>query len=673
MGVRRPGPGLGRWLAGGLLALVCSGCPAPESEAPPEVPDAAPAASEGLSPNARPDIHDMLALDRAREPDPSDGAGRAWLVRTLNLSADDPDAALEAGGRARFELAFEAGPDGIAVGGAVFLQTSPFWGWDTPQVEDRNAPGYTEVTTSAAGVSLSAATVDRNLLAVEIGGRALAPGERIDLVLGAGPAGARVDRFAERDERLFFAVDGDGDGTRSLLGDSPTVDVGPGPPARLRLVLPSTIGPGETATLRVVWLDAQGSAGVGFRGTVELEVSPPDVAVERSVRFEPEHGGVRALPLVAPREGPVRVAATARTGPGDDDRVRAESNPLMVSASAPRILWADLHGHSQLSDGTGRPDDFFRYARDVAGLDVAALTDHDHWGLRALDDRPALWSAITRSVRAHHEPGRFVALLGYEWTSWLHGHRHVLHFSDEGPVWSSLDPDTTDPAGLWRAIGERPALTFAHHSAGGPVATNWRFVPPPEIEPVTEVVSVHGSSEALDAPGRIYDPQPGNFVRDILDRGVRFGFIGSGDSHDGHPGLTHLASLQGGLAAIFAEERTRDAVRQALLARRCYATNGPRIWLRTALDGRPMGSAVAARPADRVHRLDVVVLAPGEIERIEVVRSGEVAARIDGEGQRSFAGELELPGLAAGEYLYLRVVQRDGGAAWSSPFYADPP
>jgi hypothetical protein len=591
-------------------------------------------------------------------------------VGTANLSAEQRDAPLAASQRARFELAYEAGELGVAEGGAIYLQTSPFWGWDTPQTEVPDGPGYTEVSTDAEGVTLLPATVDRNLLAVEIGGRALRAGERVDFVFGAGTAGARVDRFAERDERLFFAVDGDGDGERSLLRDSPRVDIGPGPPAALRLILPSTVPPGEAATLRLVWLDALGNDGATFAGDVELEASPADVDLPKTVRFTAADRGIATVALRAPREGPVRVAARALVGSDDPNQVRAESNPLMVSASAPRILWADLHGHSQLSDGTGRPEDYFRYARDVAGLDVAALTDHDHWGLVPLDDRPDLWARIREAVRAHHEPGRFVALLGYEWTSWLHGHRHVLHFADEGPLWSSLDPDTTDPAQLWRAIGERRALTFAHHSAGGPIATNWHFTPPPEIEPVTEVVSVHGSSEALDSPGRIYDPQPGNFVRDVLDRGLRFGFIGSGDSHDGHPGLAQIASGQGGVAAIFAQDLTRDAVRNALLARRCYATNGPRIWLRTALDGRPMGSTVPPRGEDETHLFDVGVLAPGELDRIEIVRSGAVAATVAAEGERAFSGTFELPGLARGEYLYVRIVQRDGGAAWSSPFYA---
>ena len=100
-----------------------------------------------------------------------------------------------------------------------------------------------------------------------------------------------------------------------------------------------------------------------------------------------------------------------------------------------------------------------------------------------------------------------MTLLGFEWTSWLHGHRHVLYFADEGPLVSSLDEATDDPAELWKALRGQPALTFAHHSAGGPVATNWAFAPDPVLEPVTEVASVHGSSEALDAP--LPDPRAG--------------------------------------------------------------------------------------------------------------------------------------------------------------------
>ena len=339
--------------------------------------------------------------------------------------------------------------------------------------------------------------------------------------------------------------------------------------------------------------------------------------------------------------------------------------------AAARIFWGDLHGHSQLSDGTGTPEDYYLYARDVAGLDVAALTDHDHWGIRLLDQSPGLWEQIRAANQRFHAPGRFVTLLGYEWTSWIHGHRHVLFFSDDGELRSSLDPRYETPAQLWDALSGQAALTFAHHSAGGPISTNWDYVPDPQLEPITEIVSVHGSSEALDSPSPIYNPVVGNFVRDVLDRGLRFGFIGSGDSHDGHPGQAQLSSRSGGLAAIFSEELSRESILSSLRARRVYATNGPRIWLRFALDGRPMGSTSIEASAPE-QQLDVAVATLEPIDRVELIRSGGQIDRLPAPGVREWSMQQRIPRLEAGEYIYLRVVQVDGGAAWSSPIYAQP-
>ena len=115
----------------------------------------------------------------------------------------------------------------------------------------------------------------------------------------------------------------------------------------------------------------------------------------------------------------------------------------------------------------------------------------------------------------------------------------------------------------------------------------------------------------------------GNTVRDALARGYRLGLVGSGDSHDGHPGLVQLADgASGGLAGVFARDLTRESVLAALRARHVYATNGPRIVLQVTLDGRPMGSIV---PAGSGGTLAVEVAAPGPIEAVELVtREGVV-------------------------------------------------
>ncbi len=596
------------------------------------------------SKDAKVDTHQSLVEDLARPRHSSDGGGRAVL---------DPGTPplVRAGERVRLDLTYETGPHGITEGGALFLQPSPFWGWDSPQTEAEEAPGATTVATEAEGVRLETSALE-GLLAIHVRGRELRAGELVHISYLT-----RADRFAERGERIWLAVDGDGDGVRALVLDSPTVDIVAGEPSRLVLTLPTTARLGERVRLVLAALDSMGNRGAAL--TEEIELTS---ALGLPGRVVLPEGGVVSLEVRASEEGVYRVLASTASG------LASESNPLVVREGIPRVLWGDLHGHTQLSDGTGTPEDYFAYARDVAALDVIALTDHDHWGLRFLDDNPGLFRTIEDAAKRFDDSGRFVALVGYEWTSWLYGHRHVLYFEGEPRILSSLDPRTENPALLWKALEGRSALTVAHHSAGGPVSTDWEFVPPSDLEPVTEVVSVHGSSEASDTPGKIYAPVEGNFVRDALGRGLRFGFIGSGDSHDGHPGLAHLASPSGGLAAIFAEERTRLSVLDALKARRTYATNGPRIWLRTWLDESEMGASVPATAAP-AQELRFVVAAEAPVERVDVVRSGRIASVVPGAGRRELSETLTLSPLRPGEYVYVRVVQENGGAAWSSPVY----
>ncbi len=655
-----------------LLALVgSSGCTNEDEVSPQASPHAladwrtVTHPQNVFSQDAKEETHVMLQEDMAREHHPADGAGRAWLEAPL------ADEVLFVGSPVRFVIGFEAGPLGVAKGGAVFLQVSPFWGWDTPQASEEFSPGYTVVSSEVEGLVLDPYLVGSQLLAIPMEERALLPGEKIRIEYGAGPMGARVDEFAGREATLWIAVDGDGDGTREILKDSPSVDIRARTPGHLQLTWPSSAAPGDVVRLSIAILDDLGNAGIDVKMDLQIENPPAGWVLPGVVQLKAEDRGVTSLNVKVGAEG---IYTLRLRGQGDFQELMGESNPLLVGEQLPRLCWADLHGHSGLSDGTGTPEDYYRYARDVSALDVSALTDHDHWGMRFLDSSPELWERIEKANRSFHEPGRFVTLLAYEWTSWLYGHRHVLYFSDEGEVLSSLEPRYESPDLLWDALRGKPAMTFAHHSAGGPISTSWSYAPDPELEPVTEIVSVHGSSEALDSPSLIYNPLPGNFVRDVIDHGYRLGFIGSGDSHDGHPGLTHIASPEdtGGLAGIFCEELSRPGVLAALRKRATFATNGPRIWLRMEIDGVFMGGLL---PADLIQtgpqELVYDVVGTGLVKSIELVRSGAVVMKIDGEGRQSLAGKVEIPRLKPGEYLYLRVVQENGGAAWSSPVFAE--
>lgn len=646
-----------RALASALLFAFLACHPAQESSPPADEkssrPDP-PTANYGLVAELR------TARDAQRHS--SDGGGRAWL---------DADEELEtrAGQSGRWTIIYEVGPEGIEPGGFVRLTVPGFWDWTPAQTSNPRAPGYTTASMEAEDANLSPFDNPGSWVDFRVEGGKLNAGERLTIVYGAGPRGARADRYAESASRFWISVDGDGDGIARLLPDSPAVDVLPGPPAHVSIIAPSTVLPGESFSLCIAVLDGIRNAGVEFTGDINILSAPEGLTLPEKVTLVSGDRGLARVEVMAEDKGVYRFIAQATL---DGRELVGQSNPVLVEPKVADIHWGDLHGHSNLSDGTGTPEEFFRYARDVSGLDVVSLTDHDHWGMLFLDEHPALWQEIRETTEAFNAPGTFVTVLGYEWTSWIHGHRHVLYFGDDGPVLSSIDERYETPTQLWDALREQnlPAMTFAHHSAGGPVATNWKFAPDPQFEPVTEVASVHGSSEAPDAPQTIYKPLEGNFVRDVLDQGHRLGFVGSGDSHDGHPGLAHEVSPRmGGLAAILTGDLSRKGVREALMSRRTYATNGPRIILRCALDGNRMGSAIPAPGQDAFVYVRAISCAP--IVRVDLIRSGKLAQSLDANGYWDYEAGFTIKGLAKGEYLYVRIIQDDSGTAWSSPFFID--
>ena len=642
---------------GGLVvcaALALGACGAPSPGNGDDGEDSAGAVSAGAVP-----VHAPLG----GAPAPEDGQG------TVRITPADP---VPVGSRGTWSVEWVAGPAGLPTGGGAVLQVSPFWGWSQPQARRAGKPGYTTVRTSgAARLEVAAGQVPMTLVVRVVEGR-LAPGDTLRFVYGdtaGGPGGrARVDTYAEAREELLIKTDGNGDGWFVALPDQPGLRILPGPVARLTVSGPVVVAPGEAFEVRVAAMDVRENRTAIPAGRLEVTALPL-----RADADEPPRETVQLASQTLSSEEDVVVLMVAGRIPEGLWRLEARTGDLvgrngllLVERADPfgPVLWGDLHVHSALSDGTGSPRDLYAYARDVAGLDVCSVTDHDAHGLFPLAERGG-WDEIREATRNAYVAGRFVTLLGYEWTSWTWGHRNVYYPDLEGEVFSFLDPDSDSPAELWERIAAWDGRTIPHHPGGGPVPIDWSVAPDPERETVVEICSIHGSSEAAGTERGIYRPVAGASVRDALSRGYRLGILASGDTHDGHPGRRTAGAPANGLAAFRTGDCTREGILAALDERRVYGTSGARILLASDWGGFPAGAAV---PRDLAGPITVEVAAPEPVRVIEIVGPEGVIAREWGGGRRvgRTFGLTEVPAWA-----YVRVVLGDGEIAWDSPWWPE--
>ncbi|HYJ74680.1 MAG TPA: DUF3604 domain-containing protein [Kineosporiaceae bacterium] len=282
-----------------------------------------------------------------------------------------------------------------------------------------------------------------------------------------------------------------------------------------------------------------------------------------------------------------------------DGRRRSRLEP-----AGPFLVVGDLHNHTTLSDGRGDPEAAFRQMRE-AGLDVAALTDHasiprgrrNELGLHQYPDDEALaaarmmprsfdddaWRRTGELAERFDVPGVFTALRGFEWTEpWL-GHVNVW-FSDD---W--IDVDTPGSmAGLFAFLAEHePKALFGYNHPGREGGRHEEFVLPPDP------ADLPARMVALEAFNRADDYLFGLGGADsalvaCLDAGWRPGLVGCSDEHGSSFGLAGR-----GRTGIWVHEHSREGVREALTARRTFATREVGLRLDATLDGVRMGGALS--------------------------------------------------------------------------------
>jgi len=350
-------------------------------------------------------------------------------------------------------------------------------------------------------------------------------------------------------------------------------------------------------------------------------------------------------------------------------------------AESVNLYFGDLHKHTRLSPCANvhpynqTPAESYAHARDVAGCDFLAICDH------AEKLTPGQWRESMALAAATTQPGRFVAWPAVEWATGLYGHRNLYFRDYDAPLLSGRE--LTTPPALWNHIRQNgiPALTVPHHAARELAADLTRT--DDELEPAYEIFSGWGNEEFHGAPLQDTDRSfTRNFAVDTLLRGFRMGFVGGGDGHPAPP-------ADSGITGIYARDLTLPSLWEALRQRRTIATTGAKIRVDFHINGFPIGSVLRfnQHQVDELFPLDigVAVQGTGPIERVDIVENGVTVhtktkprARLDQMAYQWFRPSGPTDGVKrigsranVSRFLYVRVTQRDGHMAWTSPIWLD--
>jgi hypothetical protein len=590
-------------------------------------------------------------MQDSRDDGPSSSPA-TYSPEDLGTARIDPAGTFHAGQKGTWRIIYSAGRFGMDDGGSILVAQRDMTDAEALQCERPERGGFVRArTTGDAEIRVGYdpwrwRRPFRGALVVSVHDGSLAPGDDIEVVMGGGTEGWVLQTFPETKHEFRVLVDPFGTRQFRPLAQHPHITVIPASPAGLDLVLPSVARVGEKVPVWARILDRWGNPIREFRGKVRIE-SDGDGVEGLPATFEMSRGVTRVGTATFAREG-------LFTLKGASGLMAGRSNPIQVSDAIGPIYWADLHGQTEDTIGTGTVEEYFRFAKDMALVNVTSWQGND------FQITDPTWHEVVARTKEFNQPGTFTTFLGYEWSGPTPGggDHNIMYRDDDQPVlrssrWQVEDCkqsiDYYPLARLWKELEGTEVMAVAHVGGRHANLDFWH----PEFCSLVEIHSSHGSFDWL--------------AQDAIKKGLQVGFVGGSDDHAGRPGLSPplrrggsrgsvRLDLCGGLTGILARELTREAVWKALRARHCFATTGARMMLDVRCEDFVMGDAVVA---DSPVTLQARAIGTGPLLDLEVIRDGDVIHR------HAFTRDPEKAWVRL-DWSGLRVRSRNKRAEWNA-------
>lgn len=587
----------------------------------------------------------------------SDFLGRIELLSKKEVTASFPTTV---------HLRYTAGIYGVDENGGVRLAWRTVSDWEQPQFNDPTAFGYTTVQTNAKiKMEISRSPFQRpfhNSILIKVRDGNLFPGETIDIILGdtrQGSPGIRAQSFVETEHEFKFLVDPFNVGTFRQVPESAYVSVVNGPANEVQMVAPSTVKCGEAFACTVRVLDEWGNPCKNFEG--DISVTNPETNEERILHLTRENKGFLRF-----EDNVFLTPATYQYSVRCGD-FSCLSNPTLVSAEDEEyhLYWGDMHGQTSFTVGTGSMDEYYSFAEGPAALDFTGWQGND------FEVTKEKWDAVRDRTEAYNKEGKFLTYLGYEWSgNFPGGGDHnvwFLHDTDEfypSSYWSTDHDYAPDkrcdryPVNkLFDTFRGREDVLIIPHIGGRPANLDYYDK---EFTRNIEIHSHHGTFEW--------------FAHDAMARKLKVSFVASSDDHTCRPGLSYALQNTGqegnafdvksGLMGVYAKELTKEAIWEAIKARRVYAVTFDRIILDVRVNGARMGEEIKTSTAPIIS-----VKAHGDVpfDHVDVFRGNTLVHRKVFETKPRPDGKMRVRFMWSG----VRTIGRKKSSVWNGSLFLD--
>ena len=369
------------------------------------------------------------------------------------------------------------------------------------------------------------------------------------------------------------------------------------------------------------------------------------------------------------------------------------------------LYWGDVHRHTDVSNCRTGFDgcivDHFRYAYDLGKIDFLGTSDHTDIGKIY---HPYEWWHNQRMHDALNSPGEFNTVYVYEREQrWPWGHRNIVFAQRGGPVvyikrelylnspWQKSLP--VDPKGaaeispyeLWDLLKKygKPVAALSHTGATG-MGTDWKKYERFDYSSENVVEIFQGARVSYEGAGA---PQPsvgfspnthlnptGRVVSSPSVPIVDFGKYANGTYQtalsEGHnlgvfASSDHI-SQHASYGGVYCKDFTREGIIEGMDNRRTIAATD-KIYLNFTCNEKPLGSFINTEKAPNFW---VKVDGTSDFKRITIVRNEKDWKHFNEFEGKVFEKTFSDPKMLDGENrYYVRVIQRDGNMAWSSPVW----